>query len=146
MKTLRNTLLATVGVASSLALGWTGGACTRGLASADADAQPSTAAQPAPEAREIGETFVSVAERLAPAVVRITPRQAAAAAVRSSGPDVNPFQGTPFEDFFEHFWHGQQEPPGPRLGMGSGVVIDDRGHILTNNHVVENATELKVTF
>ena len=38
-------------------------------------------------------------------------------------------------------------PPGaPGMSAGSGVVIDSRGYILTNNHVVEDAKEIKVTF
>jgi serine protease Do len=38
-------------------------------------------------------------------------------------------------------------PPGPPgLSAGSGVIIDSRGYILTNNHVVEEASEIKVTF
>ena len=36
--------------------------------------------------------------------------------------------------------------PGPQRGTGSGVVIDARGSIVTNRHVVANATRLKVTF
>jgi len=33
----------------------------------------------------------------------------------------------------------------PKAGLGSGVIVDSRGHILTNNHVVEGADEIKVT-
>ncbi len=60
----------------------------------------------------------------------------------------NPFRGTPFEDFFD----GDDLPPGiqfhgfipPRMGVGSGVIIDPKGIILTNNHVVEGADEVLV--
>ncbi|MFC1584994.1 Do family serine endopeptidase [Fibrobacterota bacterium] len=56
----------------------------------------------------------------------------------------------PFEDFFFFFGdpHGQQprKKPYKQQGLGSGVVISKQGHILTNNHVVGDADELKVTF
>lgn len=66
----------------------------------------------------------------------------------------NPFQGTPFEDFFKddmpfgfRFDDGQgmhsfRTPP--RHGMGSGVIVDRSGIVLTNNHVVEGADEVTV--
>ena len=52
----------------------------------------------------------------------------------------NQFGGrNPFEDFFGPFSQGN--PPGgfEQQGVGSGVIIDQGGDILTNNHVVENA-------
>jgi serine protease Do len=98
-----------------------------------------------PEAREVGNAFAAVAKRLAPSVVRITVRAAVPGQNRLSGPQGNPFEGTPFEDFFR----GPALPsPEPRaqIGMGSGVVIDERGNILTNEHVVSNARNVRVTF
>ena len=40
----------------------------------------------------------------------------------------------------------QQFGFGPQSGLGSGFVYDNRGHILTNNHVVENTDKIEVTF
>jgi serine protease Do len=63
----------------------------------------------------------------------------------------NPFKGTPFEDFFrdgmpEGFdFHGGQGGGSPsRSGVGSGVIVDAGGIVLTNNHVVEGADEVTV--
>jgi serine protease Do len=61
-------------------------------------------------------------------------------------PQENPFKGTPFEQFFgEGGMRNFQAPnPGPREGMGSGVIIDKSGIVLTNNHVVAGADEVEV--
>jgi len=55
----------------------------------------------------------------------------------------------PFRDFFgEQFFRyeaPQQIPNQPRVGSGSGVIINDKGYIVTNNHVIANADDLEVT-
>ncbi|MGH7140547.1 MAG: Do family serine endopeptidase, partial [Pirellulales bacterium] len=63
----------------------------------------------------------------------------------------NPFKGTPFEDFFgdnsemfRRFGEGGRAFSMPRQGLGSGVIVDKSGIVLTNNHVVEGADEVTV--
>ena len=57
----------------------------------------------------------------------------------------------PFRDFFGQFFHryGQGGPvmpqAQPQTALGSGMIIDGRGYVLTNNHVVKEATEILVT-
>lgn len=54
----------------------------------------------------------------------------------------------PFKEFFGDMFKGQsphQMPSQPRVGTGSGVIINDKGYIVTNNHVIENADEVEVT-
>ncbi len=55
----------------------------------------------------------------------------------------------PFKDFFgEQFFRFEsprQIPNKPRVGTGSGVIINDKGYIVTNNHVIDNANDLEVT-
>ena len=49
------------------------------------------------------------------------------------------------QDFFDRFFDGRQDaPPQAERSLGSGVIIDKRGYILTNNHVVEQATKIQV--
>jgi serine protease Do len=57
-----------------------------------------------------------------------------------------------FEDMLRKFFGPEAAPekeqfsPGKAVGVGSGFVYDSRGHILTNNHVVDNANKIEVTF
>jgi serine protease Do len=79
--------------------------------------------------------IVSAVERVAPATVNITSTQQ----VRRA----NPFFGDPFFDqFFERY-----VDPRPRTAqnLGTGVIIDRSGHVLTNEHVLAGATETRVT-
>jgi serine protease Do len=58
----------------------------------------------------------------------------------------SPFgENDPFRDFFERFFGARLPKKFKQRGLGSGFIIDAEGHILTNNHVVENAERLEVT-
>ena len=54
----------------------------------------------------------------------------------------------PFEDFFRQFWgpYHRQQPPNSQYSLGSGVVIDEEGYFLTNDHVVRRADKIAVKF
>ena len=109
-------------------------------------------------ANNLSSAFRAVANELLPSVVAIENRPAVAwksdsKATPSNDPLAreNPFKGTPFEDMFKDF--GFKMPPmnqpgarrSPmRAGIGSGVVIDESGIILTNNHVVAGGGEVTV--
>lgn len=54
------------------------------------------------------------------------------------------FENDPFRQFFEEFFGESPEREFKRMGLGSGVIIDKDGYILTNEHVVAGATEIKV--
>jgi serine protease Do len=82
-------------------------------------------------------TTVEVVERVGPAVVNITTEQVVHRAP-SRGRSGNPFFDQFFQDFFE------PRMPSTAQNLGSGVVIDAKGHILTNAHVVARATRIRV--
>jgi len=57
----------------------------------------------------------------------------------------NPFGGkNPFEDFFGPLPEGGSSGDLQQQGLGSGFIIDHEGYIVTNNHVIENADQIKV--
>jgi serine protease Do len=90
--------------------------------------------------------LADLVESVSTAVVQIEVRQASP--IQSmSGPQGNPFSGTPFQDFFQF---GPGQGPGgqggeapDRRGSGSGFFIPG-GYIVTNNHVVADAKSLNV--
>ena len=94
---------------------------------------------------DIHRAFVGVAEQVRPAVVNI----ATAHFLRRQRPRAGaPSPGTPpsFKEYFDQYF--SQMPPGERerAGVGSGVIIDAQGHILTNLHVIKGADEITVRF
>jgi serine protease Do len=90
-----------------------------------------------PDVDDLSRAFASVAEALKPAVVNIFTEQKA-------GEAFHPPTGGPFDEFFERFFRDQ--PDQRRRSLGSGVIIDERGYVVTNNHVVENADEIEIQF
>ena len=87
--------------------------------------------------------FANLAKRVGPSVVNVSTTQ-----VRKMAQDVpSPFgQGDPRNDLLERFFGGRI-PRGPQRqnGVGSGFIIDSKGTILTNYHVVNNAQKVSVT-
>jgi serine protease Do len=95
------------------------------------------------EALQLG--FVDVAQHVRPAVVHLGTIQRAKS---RRGPNVPPGNDDPFfRDFFNQFF-GSEGPDSRsefrRPGLGSGVIIDKRGLVLTNFHVVKGADEILI--
>ncbi len=124
-----------------------------------------------PEPRQLSNQFSQIAKHLEPSVVNINtestvranphrmPRRSPQGPGGQGGPGGPGGQGgqgqdqNPFEDFFDRFFGGQQNPFGgmPDQGemrersLGSGVIVDSKGYINTNRHVVEKADRIRVT-
>ncbi|WP_319547008.1 Do family serine endopeptidase [Ruegeria conchae] len=91
------------------------------------------------------EALADLVETVSPSVVTIIAKQDATPK-QAQGQDFN-FEGHPFGEFFERFGgpEGFNMPQrGPSQGLGSGFVLDEAGYIVTNHHVVDNATEVTV--
>src|ERR1022692_3912070 len=117
------------------------------------DATPLTI--PAPQ--QLSNTFSQISKQLEPSVVNINTESTIKSPHRRRNPhvDPNPDQdngedGTPFQDFFDKFFGGQGGQGGADAGvirqhsLGSGVIVDSKGYIVTNRHVVEKADRIRV--
>ena len=93
------------------------------------------------QAKAVSRAFRSAADAVSKSVVKIRSHTRAhtMSNTNSSGQLENPFKGTPFEQMFPNMpeFNGQSNGQIPqRDGVGSGVIIDKSGIVLTNNHVV----------
>ena len=91
-------------------------------------------------AKNVPESFADLAEKLMPSVVNISTTQTIVT-------NVNPFPfefppGSPFEDMFKEFNTPQKRKAS---ALGSGFIIDAKGIVVTNNHVIQGAEDIMVT-
>ena len=109
-----------------------------------------------PSPQQMSNTFSQIAKQLEPSVVNINTESTIKNTRRRRGGNNNDDEedgGGGMEDFFNHFFGGQGGPgAGPDSGpirersLGSGVVVDPKGYIVTNRHVVEKADRIRVRF
>lgn len=107
---------------------------------------PTVSAQSGLEAAmSMQQAFVNVARALKPSVVNIQVEKTISGGIRWSDPSGDP--GENFEDFFKHFFRGPRRFSPEEFktqAAGSGLIINADGTILTNNHVVKDASKIKV--
>ena len=94
-----------------------------------------------PDPVHLSGGFASIAETIEPAVVNIS----TTAVHKTQRPQMpRGFDQSPFGDFWNHFFQSPDMGPTTEHALGSGVIVDKKGYILTNNHVVDGATKIQV--
>ena len=89
--------------------------------------------------REVPASFADLAEKLMPSVVNIS-----TTTIITTQSNPFPFQfppGSPFEDMFKEFGTPQERKSS---ALGSGFIIDEKGIVVTNNHVIADAEDIIV--
>jgi serine protease Do len=122
------------------------------------DATPLTLPAPQSTTNPLSQAFAQIAKQLEPSVVNINTESTIKNIHRRRG-EQNPDEddnggggGGGMDDFFNHFFGGPGGQGGPQDGpirersLGSGVIVDSKGYILTNRHVVEKADRIRVRF
>jgi serine protease Do len=158
-----NRLASTILVMVTLALGiLIGTVISNGVKAKTSPNSSDASAIQIPAPKQLSNAFAQIAKQLEPAVVNINtesiakednspqPRQRRRPGQRPNNPN-NPNndeeQGqSPFDDFFDRFFGGQVGPQQqtPERALGSGVIVDGKGYIITNRHVIEGADRIKV--
>ena len=87
------------------------------------------------------DSFADLAEELSPAVVNISTSTVVSRDGRQDMPQFPP--GSPFEEFFKEF--GERNETRRLQSLGSGFIIDSKGIVVTNNHVIENADQITIS-
>ncbi len=95
-----------------------------------------------PNPISLSNSFAAIVTRDEPAVVNISTTQVIERkdlqqTPRGRGQD-------PFQDFFNRFFDSPNQAPEAERSLGSGMIVDKKGFILTNNHVIEQATKIQV--
>ncbi|HVB86365.1 MAG TPA: Do family serine endopeptidase [Candidatus Dormibacteraeota bacterium] len=95
-----------------------------------------------PEPVSLSNGFSAVSKAVEPAVVNISTTQLIE---RPKASDKDSQDLSPLGDFFDHFFHSPDNAPDAERSLGSGVIVDKKGFILTNDHVIDGATKIQVS-
>lgn len=109
-------------------------------ANADNDDHHTYSSESLHAAKSLSKAFENVAKTLSPSVVNVS--TTSKAQVDLDGLE-SPFKEFFGERFFERF---KEQGDTPKQGLGTGVIIDSNGHILTNHHVVGDADKVEIRF
>ena len=136
-------LLATLLVVATLGIGIFIGSIGSGRVAAMRDQSATPLAVPNPV--QLSGSFAAIVKQDSPAVVNIATTQVIDRHARQRNRQ-DQGQGQPNDpgDFFDHFFQFPDQGPVAERSLGSGVIVDEKGFILTNKHVIEDATKIQV--
>ncbi|MDR3372640.1 MAG: DegQ family serine endoprotease [Ancalomicrobiaceae bacterium] len=107
---------------------------------------------PAAAAFRAPDSVADLTEGLLESVVFIQVSQSPKADRQTPAPNLGPTpkapDGSPFQEFFDDYFNKQKNrDQAPRVqSVGSGFIIDEAGIIITNNHVIDGADDIEITF
>lgn len=139
----RRKVFASILVIFTLGVGILIGTLISGRAMATRDQTPAGAALLAvPDPVTLSNGFTGISKKVEPAVVNISTTQ-----LIEKPKARNPRSGQedPFHDFFDRFFDSPDDGPDAERSLGSGVIVDPKGFILTNDHVIDDASKIQVT-
>jgi serine protease Do len=113
----------------------------RALATKSQVGSPGAALLAIPDPVQLSNGFSSVIGRLEPAVVNISTTQVIEKPKGKKPRD----SGDSDQDFFDRFFDSPDNGPDAERSLGSGVIVDKKGFILTNHHLIDQATNIQVT-
>ena len=139
----RRKIFATLLVVCTLGIGVLIGTLISGHAQATHDQSATGATLLAvPDPITMSNAFSTISKKLGPAVVNISTTQVIE---KPKGGNKTPKKvGDPFQDFFDRFFDQPDNSPDAERSLGSGVIVDKKGFILTNDHVIDQATKIQV--
>jgi serine protease Do len=95
-----------------------------------------------PEPVTLSNAFSAISKNMEPAVVNISTTQV----IERPKGEKNPHDfDAPLGDLFDRFLGSPDDAPDAERSLGSGVIVDGKGFILTNDHVIDGATKIQVS-
>jgi serine protease Do len=139
----RRKIFASLLVAFTLGIGIMIGTLLSGHAQATREQSSSGAALlVVPDPVSLSNSFTGISKKIGPAVVNISTTQVIE---KPKGGTKKPKDfGDPFQDFFDRFFDSPDNSPDAERSLGSGVLVDKKGFVLTNDHVIDQATKIQV--
>src|SRR5580700_9617714 len=139
----RRKIFASLLVAFTLGIGIMIGTLLSGHAQATREQSSSGAALlVVPDPVSLSNSFTGISKKIGPAVVNISTTQVIE---KPKGGTKKPKDfGDPFQDFFDRFFDSPDNSPDAERSLGSGVLVDKKGFVLTNDHVSDQATKIQV--
>jgi len=139
----RRKIFATLLVMATLGIGIMIGTLISGraLATHDQNAASGASLLVIPDPVTLSNGFATISKKVGPSVVNISTTQV----IEKPKAGKRPHAQGDFQDFFDRFFDSPDRGEDAERSLGSGVIVDKKGFILTNDHVVDQATKIQVT-